>query len=95
MIRFTVVTITYNAEAVLQRTLDSVFAQTYKGVEHLIIDGASKDRTLALVEAYKQKSDESEIKNNSAPIAVMVPAAPPTVIARNQAKQFISPSRIR
>ena len=63
MIRFTVVTITYNAEAVLQRTLDSVFAQTYKGVEHLIIDGASKDRTLALVEAYKQKSDESETEN--------------------------------
>jgi glycosyltransferase involved in cell wall biosynthesis len=64
MIRFTVVTITYNAEAVLQRTLDSVFAQTYKGVEHLIIDGASKDRTLALVEAYKQKSDESETEHN-------------------------------
>ena len=63
MIRFTVVTITYNAEAVLQRTLDSVFAQTYKGVEHLIIDGASKDRTLALVEAYKQKSDESETEH--------------------------------
>ena len=63
MIRFTVVTITYNAEAVLQRTLDSVFAQTYKGVEHLIIDGASKDHTLALVEAYKQKSDESETEH--------------------------------
>ena len=63
MIRFTVVTITYNAETVLQRTLDSVFAQTYKGVEHLIIDGASKDHTLALVEAYKQKSDESETEH--------------------------------
>ena len=63
MIRFTVVTITYNAEAVLQRTLDSVFAQNYKGVEHLIIDGASKDHTLVLVEAYKQKSDESETEH--------------------------------
>ena len=40
MIRFTVVTITYNAEAVLQRTLDSVLRQTYEEVEHLIIDGA-------------------------------------------------------
>jgi glycosyltransferase involved in cell wall biosynthesis len=59
MIRFTVVTITYNAEAVLQRTLDSVLSQTYEGVEHLIIDGASKDGTLAMAEAYKQKSDES------------------------------------
>jgi len=60
MIRFTVVTITYNAEAVLQRTLDSVLSQTYEGVEHLIIDGASKDGTLAMAEAYKQRSDESE-----------------------------------
>ena len=61
MIRFTVVTITYNAEAVVERTLDSVFCQTYEGVEHLIIDGASKDGTLTAVEAYKQRSDESEI----------------------------------
>ena len=57
MIRFTVVTITYNAAAVLQRTLDSVFCQTYDGVEHLIIDGASADATLTMAENYKQKSD--------------------------------------
>ena len=60
MIRFTVITITYYAERVLQRTLDSVLCQTYEGVEHLIIDGASKDGTLALAEAYKQQSDASE-----------------------------------
>jgi len=59
MIRFTVVTITYNAESVLGRTLDSVLNQTYEDVEHLIIDGASTDSTLSMVEAYKQKSDES------------------------------------
>ena len=60
MIRFTVVTITYNAEAVLERTLQSVLRQTYGGVEHLIIDGASKDGTLQMAEAYKQASDQSE-----------------------------------
>ena len=59
MIRFTVVTITYNAEKVLQRTLDSVYGQTYEGVEHLIVDGASKDNTLQMAEAYKEKSDAS------------------------------------
>lgn len=57
MIRFTVVTITYNAAAVLQRTLDSVCCQTHEGVEHLIIDGASTDATLAMADAYKQQSD--------------------------------------
>jgi len=60
MTRFTVVTITYNAEAVLQRTLDSVLRQTYRGVEHLIIDGASTDGTLALAEAYKAQSDAAD-----------------------------------
>ncbi|MGX8695337.1 MAG: glycosyltransferase family 2 protein [Prevotella sp.] len=60
MIRFTVVTITYNAEAVLERTLQSVLSQTYEGVEHLIIDGASSDNTVALAERYKAESDISE-----------------------------------
>ena len=55
MIRFSIVTITYNAERVLKRTLDSVCSQTYKGVEHLIIDGASKDETVKIAEAYQQK----------------------------------------
>ncbi len=59
MIKFTVITITYNAEAVLQRTLDSVRRQTHEDVEHLIIDGASTDGTLALAERYKAESDAS------------------------------------
>ena len=57
MIRFSVITVTFNAETVLQRTLQSVLNQTYKGVEHLIIDGASTDETLRMAEAYKQQSD--------------------------------------
>ena len=59
MTRFTVVTITYNAEKVVQRTLQSVLTQTYEDVEHLIIDGASTDGTLALAQAYKRESDAS------------------------------------
>lgn len=59
MIKFTVITITYNAEAVVQRTLDSVLAQTHEDVEHLIVDGASTDGTLRLAEAYKERSDAS------------------------------------
>ena len=53
MIRFTIVTITYNAEKVMQRTLDSVRRQTCQEIERLIIDGASKDRTVAMAEAYQ------------------------------------------
>lgn len=41
-----IITITYNAAATLGRTMSSVAAQTYHDYEHLIIDGASTDRTL-------------------------------------------------
>ena len=59
MLKITVVTITYNAEAVLQRTLDSVLRQTHLSVEHLIVDGASTDETLSIATAYKQRSDSA------------------------------------
>lgn len=57
MIKFTIITITYNAEAVVQRTLDSVLAQDYPLIEHIIVDGASKDGTLNVANKYKEESD--------------------------------------
>lgn len=54
---FSVVTITYNASAVLQRTLDSVMEQQYEGVEHIIVDGASTDGTVRMAMRYKERSD--------------------------------------
>lgn len=60
MIKFTVVTCTYNAEHVLQRTLDSVKKQSYCNLEHLIMDGGSTDKTLAMVKAYQHKNSKGE-----------------------------------
>ena len=60
MIRITYVTITYNAAKVLQRTLDSVLAQDYPNIEHLIIDGASTDDTLKIVDDYIARSNAAE-----------------------------------
>jgi len=54
--KVSIVTITYNAARTLQRTLDSVACQTYADIEHLIIDGASKDDTIAIAERYKAAS---------------------------------------
>ena len=53
--RITIITVTYQAAAVLQRTLDSVSRQTYQDIEHLIIDGASKDDTVKMAKAYQEK----------------------------------------
>lgn len=43
-----VITITYNAADVLPPTLRSIAAQTCRQFEHIIVDGASTDNTLAL-----------------------------------------------
>jgi len=59
MITFTIITCTYRAEAVLGRTLDSVMAQSYPHVEHLIVDGQSADGTVSMAQAYRQRSDEA------------------------------------
>ena len=60
MISITYVTITYNAAAVLQRTLDSVLQQDYPEITHLIIDGASTDGTLEMVNDYIERSNEAD-----------------------------------
>jgi len=53
--RITIITVTYQAAAVLQRTLDSVSRQTRQDIEHLIIDGASKDDTVKMAKASQEK----------------------------------------
>ena len=53
--RITIITVTYQAAAVMQRTLDSVSRQTFQQIEHLIIDGASKDDTVKIAKAYQEK----------------------------------------
>lgn len=50
--KFSIITVTYNAEAVLEDTIQSVIAQAYRHLEYIIIDGASKDGTLAIAHKY-------------------------------------------
>lgn len=44
-----IITITYNAAPVIRPTLESLNAQTFRNFEHLVIDGASKDDTVFIV----------------------------------------------
>lgn len=68
MIKITYVTITYQAAKVLQRTLDSVLQQDYPEITHLIIDGASTDGTLEMVNDYIERSNAA---NNGHKILLM------------------------
>ena len=45
--KFSIITITYNAAQVIEPTLQSVLSQTYTNYEYLLIDGGSKDDTVA------------------------------------------------
>lgn len=62
------ITVTFNAETTLQRTLDSVAKQTLRqGVEHIIIDGASNDSTLDIAHTYKKQNPDIDIIIKSEP----------------------------
>ncbi|MGL4851363.1 MAG: glycosyltransferase family 2 protein [Phocaeicola sp.] len=52
--RFSIITVTYNAEKVLERTLKSIAVQTYTQIESIVIDGNSIDGTLSLVRQYEK-----------------------------------------
>ncbi|MBQ9237025.1 MAG: glycosyltransferase [Prevotella sp.] len=52
VMRFCIITCTYNAENLIQRTLDSIASQTWEGIHHVVIDGASTDRTVETVERF-------------------------------------------
>ncbi|MBQ7942269.1 MAG: glycosyltransferase [Muribaculaceae bacterium] len=45
---FSIITVTFNAESVIQPTLNSIKEQDFSDFEHLIVDGASRDGTLEL-----------------------------------------------
>lgn len=53
--KFSVITVCYNAQATIEDTIQSVIAQTYHHVEYIIVDGASKDRTLSIINRYRDR----------------------------------------
>lgn len=52
--KLSIITINYNNKAGLQKTIDSVIAQTWRDFEWIIIDGGSTDGSKELIEQYQQ-----------------------------------------
>ncbi len=59
MMLVTILTVAYNSEKTLSRTIESVLNQTYGNIEYIIIDGASKDGTVEVARSWQQKFDEA------------------------------------
>ena len=51
----TVVMSCYNSSATIGRAIDSVYNQLYKNIELIVVDDASTDQTLEIVQKYKDK----------------------------------------
>lgn len=50
-----VITVTYNAEKTLERTVTSVKEQTYPFIQHVIVDGNSADGTIDIIRRHANK----------------------------------------
>jgi glycosyltransferase involved in cell wall biosynthesis len=51
-LKISIITVSYNSEKTIKKTLDSVKDQTYKKIEHIIIDGNSADKTVLIAKQY-------------------------------------------
>ncbi len=52
IMRFSLITITYNSERYLKQTLQSVAEQEFKDFEHILWDGGSRDGTLEIARQF-------------------------------------------
>lgn len=51
-IRFSIITVTYNAEKTLEKTIESVLSQKNVLTEYIIVDGKSTDRTIEIINKH-------------------------------------------
>lgn len=58
--KLSIVTINYNNAEGLKRTLDSVASQTYRDIEHIIIDGGSTDGSVDAIKEYVADNPKRE-----------------------------------
>ncbi len=50
--KISLITVTLNSEKYLRHCVDSVQSQTYKNIEHIIVDGASTDNTITIIKQF-------------------------------------------
>ena len=56
-----IISVSFNSELTIARTIESVLSQTYEDIEYIIVDGASNDRTVEIADSYRQQFQKQNI----------------------------------
>jgi len=59
-----IVTVVFNAEAYIKKTIESVLSQTYRNIDYIIIDGGSSDKTIEIVKSFGDRITWISEKDN-------------------------------
>lgn len=64
-IKISIITTCFNSDKSIAYCLQSVYSQTYKNIEHILIDGGSNDSTFQILKKHKLKKKKIIIAKNS------------------------------
>jgi len=56
--KISIITVVYNNAATIKDAIESVLNQTYNNIEYIVVDGASTDGTVEIVQSYRNKIDK-------------------------------------
>lgn len=55
--KLSVITVSFNAELSIEKTIKNVIRNKNKDIEYIVIDGGSKDKTLQILSGYRKFID--------------------------------------
>ena len=61
-VKISIITVSYNSEKTIRKTIESVLGQSYSPSEYIIVDGKSKDNTVAVAQEYEERFREKGIE---------------------------------
>ena len=60
--KFSIITVCKNGEKTIKNTIESMLRQNLKDYEYIIIDGKSSDKTLNIIDSYKNEFNKNQLK---------------------------------